>query len=137
MSGYCGCIKKLCSRLILAGDVTFTAPNLIINLPAGDYNNGSKYCIVIREAIPAATTRGAPVFFTIGDGDVLYPFVSRNGRQLTERNVDTRTKYSVCVDTTATGGSFRLLGRECVLPLNDALDAINGTAPVAEGGAGA
>lgn len=137
MSRYCGHIKRLCPRLVFSESVTFTAPNLIIDLPAGAYNDGQKYCIVITDAIPAATTREAPVFFTIGGGAVLYPFVSCNGTQLTERNIDTRTRYSVCVDTTATGGSFRLLGKACVMTPNNNLTSIDGTAPAAEGGAGA
>lgn len=137
MSRYCGHIKRLCPRLIFSEAVTFTAPNLIIDLPAGAYNNSQRYCIVVTDAIPSDTTREAPVFFTIGGGTVLYPFVSCDGAQLTERNIDTRTRYSVCVDTTATGGSFRLLGRACVLPTNNNLTAIDGTAPAADaGGAG-
>lgn len=132
---YCGYIKRLCRSLIFSESVTFTAPNLVIDLPAGSYNSGQKYCVVVTDAIPAATTREAPVFFTIGGGAVLYPFVSCDGTQLTERNIDTRTRYSVCVDTTATGGSFRLLGRACVLPTNNTLTSIDGTAPAAEGGA--
>ena len=132
---YCGYVKRLCPRLVFSEAVTFTAPNLIIDLPAGAYNDCQKYCIVITNTIPAATVREAPVFFTIGGGAVLYPFVSCDGTQLTERNIDTRTRYSVCVDTTATGGSFRLLGKACVLPTNNNLTSIDGTAPAAEGGA--
>ena len=134
---YCGYIKRLCPSLVFSEAVTFTAPNLIIDLPAGAYNNGQQYCIVITDAIPAATTREAPVFFTIGGGTVLYPFVSCNGVQLTERNIDTRTRYSVCVDTTATGGSFRLLGRACVMNTNNALTSIDGTDTAAAEGGGA
>lgn len=133
---YCGYIKRLCPQLVFSESVTFTAPNLIIDLPAGAYNNCQRYCVVITDAIPADTTREAPVFFTIGGGAVLYPFVDCNGNQLTERSIDTRTRYSVVVNTTATGGAFKLLGRACVLTPNSNLAAIDGTAP-AEGGAGA
>ena len=133
---YCGYIKRLCPQLVFSEAVTFTAPNLIIDLPAGAYNNCQRYCVVITDAIPAETTREAPVFFTIGGGAVLYPFVDCNGNQLTERSIDTRTRYSVVVNTTATGGAFKLLGRACVLTPNSDLAAIDGTA-LAEGGAGA
>lgn len=126
---YCGYIKRLCPRLLLSGTVTFVGGNLVIDLPAGSYNAGEEYCVVVSEAIPATTLRGAPVYFTIGGGAVLYPFVSCNGTQLTERVIDTRTRYSVCVNTTATGGSFKLLGKACVLPMNNALPSIDGTAP--------
>lgn len=134
---YCGYIKRFCPNLVFSESVTFTAPNLIIDLPAGSYNNNQKYCIVVTDAIPAETTREAPVFFTIGGGTELYPFVSCNGTQLTERNVDTRTRYSVVVNTTATGGAFKLLGRACVMSTNSDLASIDGTAPAAGGGAGA
>lgn len=133
---YCGHIKRLCPSLVFSEGVTFTAPNLVIDLPAGAYQNGQKYCIVITDAIPAATTREAPVFFTIGGGTELYPFVSCNGTQLTERSIDTRTRYSVCVDTTATGGSFRLMGRACIMTPNNDLASIDGTAPAAAAGGG-
>ena len=126
---YCGYIKRLCPRLLLSGTVTFVGGNLVIDLPAGSYNAGQEYCIVVSEAIPATTLRGAPVYFTIGGGAVLYPFVSCNGTQLTERVIDSRTRYSVCVNTTASGGSFKLLGKACVLSLNNALPSIDGTAP--------
>lgn len=130
---YCGYIKKLCPRLVFSETVTFTAPNLVIDLPAGSYSNGQRYCVVVTDAIPEDTTREAPVFFTIGGGTELYPFVDCAGNPITERSIDTRTRYSVCVSTTATGGSFRLLGRACVLTPNNQLDAIDGTAPAAGG----
>lgn len=129
MSRYCGCIKKICDRMVYSDTVTFTAPNLIIDLPEGSYNNSERYCIVVTDAIPDATTINAPVFFTIGGGAVLYPFVDCTGNQLTVRNLSTRYRYSTCVSTTPTGGSFRLLGRACVMAANNNLTAIDGTAP--------
>ena len=64
----CKPVCKLCPNLILSQAVTFTGGNLVINLPAGSYNNGQKYCIVVAQAIPAATTINAPVVVTIGAG---------------------------------------------------------------------
>lgn len=131
-------ICHLCPRLILSADVTFAAGTLTINLPAGSYNNGQKYCIVIAQAIPAATTITAPVVVTIGDGTETYPLTNRYGAQVTANLIRTRTKYATCVSTTATGGAFRLLGmpKGCC-PVTSDLAAIDGTAPVAaaEGGA--
>lgn len=131
-------ICHLCPRLILSADVTFAAGTLTINLPAGSYNNGQKYCIVIAQAIPAATTITAPVVVTIGDGTETYPLTNRYGAQVTANLLRTRTKYATCVSTTATGGAFRLLGmpRGCC-PVTSNLAAIDGTAPAAaaEGGA--
>lgn len=133
---YCGYVQRLCNRLVLSESVTFTGGNLVINIPAGSYNNGERYCIVVAQAIPAATTINAPVVVTIGDGAVLYPLNNRCCAQVTAAGIRTRTKYAVVVSTTATGGSFRMLGTPCCAP-NNALTAIDGTAPVAEGGVGA
>lgn len=130
---YCGYVEKLCDRLIISEAVTFAAGTLTINLPAGAYNNGCRYCIVVAQAIPAETTITAPVVVTIGDGTVEYPLVGCNCAQLVACQVRTRTKYAVKVVTTATGGSFRLLGRANCCP-NNALTAIDGTDPAAAGG---
>ena len=129
---------RLCDRLIISQAVTFTAPNLIINLPAGAYQNCERYCIVVAQAIPEATTINAPVFITIGDGTELYPLNRCNGVQATASGIRTRTRYATRVSTTATGGAFRLLGKICCYP-TDNLTSIDGTAPAAAaaGGGGA
>ena len=126
---------KLCDRLIISQAVTFTAPNLIINLPAGAYQNCERYCIVVAQAIPEATTINAPVFITIGDGAVLYPLNQCNGVQATASGIRTRTRYATKVTTTSTGGAFRLLGKICCYP-TDNLTSIDGTAPAAAPGGG-
>lgn len=64
----CKPVCKLCDRLVISQAVTFTGGNLVINLPAGSYNNREKYCIVVAQAIPAAATINAPVVITIGTG---------------------------------------------------------------------
>lgn len=130
----CKPVCKLCDRLMISQAVTFDGTNLVINLPAGSYNNGCKYCIVVAQAIPATTTINAPVVITIGTGTVLYPLTNRCCAQVTACAIRTRTKYSTCVSTSATGGSFKLLGKPCCSP-NNALTSIDGTAPAAEGGA--
>ena len=126
---------RLCDRLIISQAVTFTAPNLIINLPAGSYQNCERYCIVVAQAIPEATTINAPVFISIGDGAELYPLNRCNGVQATASGIRTRTRYATRVSTTATGGAFRLLGKICCYPA-DSLTSIDGTAPAAAGGDG-
>lgn len=130
----CKNVCRLCDRLIISEAVTFAAGTLTINLPAGSYANGCKYCIVVAQTIPATTTITAPVVITIGDGTVEYPLVDRCCAQVTACALRTRTKYSTIVATDATGGTFKLLGRACCAP-NNALAAIDGTAPAAEGGA--
>lgn len=121
---------RLCKRLIISQAVTFAADTLTINLPAGSYNDCQRYCIVVAQAIPAATTINAPVVITIGDGVAEYPLVNRCGVQLTAAALRTRTRYATVVSTNAAGGSFKLLGNASCAPVNN-LTAIDGTAPTA------
>lgn len=134
----CKNVCRLCDRLIISEDVTFDGTNLVINIPAGSYADGCKYCIVVAQAIPAATTINAPVVITIGDGTELYPVTNRCCAQLSACAIRTRTRYAMVVSTSATGGTFKMLGRTCCAP-NNALTAIDGTAPAAavDGGVGA
>ena len=108
----CKNVCKICDRLIISTDVTFTAgTGLIIDLPAGTYFNNEKYCIVVAQAIPVETTITSPVFISIGgDATTLYPLVRRNCVQATACNIRARTKYSVCVATNTTSGTFSLFG---------------------------
>ena len=124
----CPTVCKLCKRLIISTAVAFTNDQLVITIPAGSYNDGEKYCIVIAQPIPAETTITAPVFIQIGTGTELYPLDRCDCSQATACNIRTRTKYSTRVVTDANTGAFRLLGRTCCAPNND-LQSINGTAP--------
>ena len=126
----CKPVCRLCDKLVLSQSVTFTGGNLVTNLPAGSYNNCEKYCIVVAQSIPTTTTISAPVVITIGDGTETYPLTKRNCAQVTACGIRTRTRYSVCVVTNATGGSFRMLGQPCCSPSNN-LTSIDGTAPAA------
>lgn len=126
---------KLCKNLVISQSVVFTAgTGLIINIPAGSYNDCEKVCIIVAQNIPDATTITAPVFITIGDGTVLYPLNKCDCTQATACSIRTRTKYSTVVETSATTGVFKLLGRVCCAPNNN-LTAIDGTAPTPATGA--
>lgn len=127
----CKNVCRVCDKLRISSSVTVTGGNLIINIPAGSYVNSCKYCIIVAQPIPTTATIGAPVFITIGTGTVQYPLVTKNCRQVTACGIRTRTKYSVCVETNAIGGSFRMLGEPCCSP-NNQLPSINGTAPTTE-----
>lgn len=124
----CKPVCQLCPHLVLSQALTFTGGNLVINLPAGAYNNGEKYCIIVAQPIPDTTTINAPVVVTIGDGTELYPLTTKNCRSVTACGIRTRTRYSTCVVTNATSGTFRMLGQPCCSP-NNQLTAIDGTAP--------
>ena len=132
----CKNVCRLCDRLILSQSVVFTSgTGLIITIPEGAYNYGGKYCIVIAQSIPAATTISAPVFIQIGAGSVLYPLDKCDCTQATACSMRTRTKYSTRVETTPIGGIFKLLGNVCCAPNNN-LRSIDGTAQVVTTGGG-
>lgn len=129
----CKNVCRLCDRLIISSAVTFTAgTGLIINIPEGSYQDGCKYCIVVAQAIPDATTITSPVFITIGTGTELYPLNKCDCTQATACSIRTRTKYATRVETSATTGVFKLLGNVACAPNNN-LTAIDGTAPTVAG----
>ena len=129
---YNECCCAICPRLVIPTEVTFAADPLTINLPAGSYADGKKYCILRAAPLPAGTTITAEVVITIGDGTVEYPLVDRCCRQVAACAIRSRGIYPVVVATDATGANFKLLRR---LGCNiDRLPAVDGTDP-AEGGA--
>lgn len=122
----CKPVCKLCDKIRISTAVNVVTGNVVINLPAGSYNNCEKYCVIVAQNIPATAPIGANVFFTIGGGTVQYPLLDCNCRPVTACGIRTRTRYSVKVETTATSGVFRMLGRTCPCPTNN-LTSINGT----------
>jgi len=108
----CKPICKMCKNLIISDSVTYSATNgLLIDIPSGTYANGSTVCIVVADSIPTATPIGAAVSITIGGADTtLYPLLKRDGSQALAAQMRSRCRYCTTVQTTATGGSFRLAG---------------------------
>lgn len=127
----CKPVCRLCDRLVISQAVNVTAGGtVVIDLPAGAYRNGEKYCIIVAQNIPATATIGSEVTISVGGTDIQYPLVTRCCRPVTACGIRTRTRYAVVVETTSTGGVFRLLGNTCPCPANN-LASINGTAPTA------
>lgn len=126
----CERCSRLCPNLIFSQSVTFSGGNVVVNIPAGSYNNGKEYCIVITQAIPTTATIDSPVVITIGDGAELYPLQSKCGAPITVCGIGTYMRYPVTVVTNATSGVFRLLCKPVPYATNN-LTAINGTAPTA------
>lgn len=124
----CKNVCRLCPNLIISAGISFTGGNLVINLPAGSYEGGRKFCIVVAQSIPDTVTVNAPVYVTIGDGTVLYPVTNKCCAQINACSIRTRTKYSTMLSTTPTGGSFKVLGNLPCAPNNN-LSAVDGTAP--------
>lgn len=127
----CRNVCKICPCLAISTSVTFTDGNLIIELPANSFRGGEKVCIVVAQSIPSDATITAPVVIQIGDGEQLYPLTNRCCAQVNACAIRTRTKYATRVVTSATGGTFRLLGSPACSP-NNALESIDGTAPTSE-----
>lgn len=126
----CENICKLCNKLIISDAVTYTAAtnSLTIDIPAGTYYRGQKYCLVVAQAIPDTTTITALVYISIGgDTTTLYPLVRCNCTQVTACSMRTRTKYSTVVVTDSATGSFKLLGDVPCSP-NSALASLPVTA---------
>ena len=101
----------LCNRLVISESVTFTNNTLVINLPAGNYNDREKYCIVVAQNIPDTTTITAPVEISIGGGTTTYPLVNCDCTNVYACSINKRTRYSVCVHTNISSGVFKLLGK--------------------------
>ncbi len=126
---------RLCKNLILSAEVTFAGGVLTINIPEGSYINGKRYCLAITQPIPEATTIGATVVVTIGDGAETYPLTTCSGAPVTAAALRSYGVYLVQVVTTADGGNFRVLKGLSCAPAVDTLDALTGDAPAAGGGA--
>ncbi len=114
----CSNIQPICNNIVISQSVTFAAGEaptttpgtLAINLPAGTYANGHKYCIVIGQPIPFETTITANVVFTIGDDETTYPLINCNGTNVQASAISTRTRYATRVATNIASGVFQLLG---------------------------
>ena len=88
---------KLCPHLVISQAVTFADDTLTINIPAGAYQNGEKYCIVVAQSLPDTTTINAPVVITIGAGTTAYPLTDCNCAQATAESIHTRyPRSNVC-----------------------------------------
>lgn len=115
--------NTLCPNLIISTSVAVVTVNgvdtLLINIPTGSYRNGCKYCIVVAQAIPATATINMPVAVSIGgDTATVYPLTNKCCAQITACAIRTRTRYPVCVSTSATGGTFKVLSGLCSAPNN-------------------
>lgn len=109
----CPTSKCLCERLILSQAVTFSDNNLIINIPAGSYADGEKYCIVVAQNIPTTTTIAANVVITIGTDTTTYPLVNCDCTNVQACQIQTKKRYSTVVHTNIQSGVFKLMCKAC------------------------
>lgn len=115
--------NRLCPNLVISTSVAVVTVNgtdtLLINIPEGTYANGCKYCIVVAQSIPSTATINMPVAVSIGgDTTTVYPVTNRCCAQVTACAIRTRTRYPVCVSTSATGGTFKVLSGLSCAPNN-------------------
>lgn len=115
--------NRLCPNLIISTAVTLVTvegtDTLLINIPEGTYKNGCKYCIVVAQSIPSTATINMPVAVSIGgDTTTVYPLTNKCCAQVTACAIRTRTRYPVCVSTSATGGTFKVLSGLSCAPNN-------------------
>lgn len=106
----CPTEKSLCKRLVITQSITYNSGVLTINIPAGAYGNGEKYCLVLAQDIPSDTIINAAVVVTIGDSATTYPLLNCNCTNVSPAQLTTRTRYSVRVYTGIQSGVFKLLG---------------------------
>lgn len=118
----CKAVCRLCKRLILSQSISAAAGALAITIPAGTYTDGDKYCIVLAQAIPTASTLATQAYIVLDGGTVRYPLVTACGNPVYASQLRTRTKYSTRLETSVTGAVFRLLG--CVPEAGDTLTSI-------------
>ena len=114
------CIQncRLCPKFIISNSIVFNATvnQLIVDLPAGNYGNCTKYCIVLAQSFPTDTTINAQVVFTIdGDATVGYPFLNKDCTPVLASQVRTRRLYPTRVNTAINSGVFKYIGN-CTLP---------------------
>lgn len=131
--------NRLCPNLIISTAVTLTTVSgtdtLLINIPEGTYKNGCKYCIVVAQNVPTTVPIGTPVAVSIGgDTATVYPMTNRCCAQVTACAIRTRTRYPVCVSTSATGGTFKVLSGLSCAP-NNALASLPVTTTTTAAGA--
>lgn len=125
----CPTSRCLCENLIISQNVTYSNGQLIINIPAGSYENDEKYCIVVGQAIPSATTIVSQVVITIGTGTTAYPLVNSDCTNVIASQIHSRTRYSVRVHTNIQSGVFKLIG-----PINNCCQCTSAAAalPIAK-----
>ena len=67
-------------------------------------------CLIVAQTIPATATINMPVAISIGgDTTTVYPIVNCDCSQVTACAIRTRTKYGLCISTSATSAVFKTI----------------------------
>ena len=125
----CECRRKVYSTGISVVTVDGT-DTLVISVPQQSFNNCQRGCLVLIQSIPTTATISMPVAIGIGaDTTTVYPLVNKCCEQVTACSLRTRCRYPFAVETSAIGGTFKILKNLSCAP-NNSLTAI----PVTTGG---
>jgi hypothetical protein len=105
---------RLCRNIVISTSVTVVTidgtDTLVIDIPTGFYPDCRRVCLVVAQTIPATTPITAPVAISIGgDTTTVYPIVNCDCSQVTACAIRTRTKYGLCISTSATSAVFKSL----------------------------
>lgn len=105
---------RLCPNIVISTAVTVITidgtDTLVIDVPAGLYRDNCRYCLIVAQTIPTTATINMPVAISIaGDTSVVYPIVNCDCSQVTACAIRTRTKYALCLSTSATSAVFKTL----------------------------
>lgn len=124
-------VLRIDPRSVTPTTVTFATDTLTINLPQRTYNSGCPYFLRLVDKIPEATTIGAAVEITIGEGTVVYPLLDCAGVPVTAERLRSGYSYPVAVVSGGASGAFKLLAPLSYSPYKAAF-SVDGT----EGGVG-
>lgn len=105
---------RLCPNIVISTAVTVITvdgvDNLVIDVPAGLYRDNCRYCLIVAQTVPTTATINMPVSISIaGDTTTVYPIVNCDCSQVTACAIRTRTKYALCLSTSATSAVFKTL----------------------------
>ena len=112
---------RLCKNIVISQSVTVITVDgtdtLVIDVPAGFYPDNCRACLVVAQTIPTTATINMPVAVSIGgDTTTVYPIVNCDCTQVTACAIRTRTKYGLCISTSATGGVFKTIKKLICYP---------------------
>lgn len=121
----CRCGNSICRWAIYSQSVTIATINgvdtLLIDIPAGNYPDGYRYCLFVLQTIPAAATRYMPVAITIGGNQTMvYPLVNCRCNRVTQCAIRNRHWYRVMVSTDGNTGVFKVMRGLACSPDNSA-----------------
>lgn len=105
---------RLCRNIVISTSVTVITVDgtdtLVIDIPNGFYADNCRVCLIVAQTIPTTATINMPVAISIGgDTTTVYPIVNCDCSEITACAIRTRTKYGLCISTSATSAVFKTI----------------------------